>query len=65
MGGCIVGPGENPLRPGEIAIQMNRCARCKKRMDLMEAFHASSAKQYDMKDRVYGTVVCDKCWKKK
>ena len=65
MSGCVVGPGESLLKPGDIAIQMNRCGRCKKRMDLLEAWRAADNKQYDIEDAVYGTVVCDKCWAKK
>ncbi len=66
MSGCVVGPGENPLRPGDRAIQMNRCGRCNKRLSMIEAVFATHNEQYDMKpDGVYGTVVCDVCWAKK
>ncbi len=30
--GCVMGPGENPLKPGEIAIRIDRCMECSKRM---------------------------------
>lgn len=30
--GCVVGPGENPLRPGEIAIRVDVCSECGTKM---------------------------------
>jgi len=26
--GCVLGPGEDPLRPGEVAVRVNECMEC-------------------------------------
>jgi hypothetical protein len=36
--GCVVGPGENPLRPGEIAIRVNACMECGKNIPMKDWF---------------------------
>lgn len=50
-GGCVIGPGENPLRPGEVAIRIGRCMVCKK----PQPFGLNPIYVVNKEDAKYGT----------